>query len=297
MFGIPGLDSFGAIHAGFGIAGLLLGLAVVVLQKGTAWHRRFGLLYAAAMVLLNATALAIYDLFGRFGPFHILALVSLATLGAGVIPVWLRRPREWLDIHARCMSWSYAGLVAAFFAEIGARLPGVGFVTGVLVPTVAVTLIAAVFIHLRVRHIVARAALMLVCVGVPAHGAQGEKPQPTGTVTVRVTGFADGGGVARVALVNAGQFLSANRALRARSVSIQDGVATCVFEDVPYGTYAVQAYQDRNGNGKLDRNFVGIPSEPYGFSRGARSWTGPPKFKDAAFTYSSAVMTIDVRVQ
>jgi len=297
MFGIRGLDSFGAIHAGFGIAGLLLGLAVVVLQKGTAWHRRVGLLYAAAMLLLNATALAIYDLFGGFGPFHILALVSLATLAAGVLPVWLRRPREWLDIHARCMSWSYAGLVAAFFAEIGARLPGVGFVTGVLVPTVVVTMIAAVFIHVRVPRVVARVALLMLCVGVPAHAAQDEKPQPTGILTVRLTGFTNAGGVARVALVSSGQFLSASRALRARSVSIQDGSATCVFEDVPFGSYAVQAYQDRNGNGKLDRNFIGIPSEPYGFSRGARSWTGPPKFKDAAFTLSSAAMTLDVRVQ
>jgi uncharacterized membrane protein len=169
MFGIRGLDSFGAIHAGFGIAGLLLGLAVVVLPKGTAWHRRVGLLYAAAMLLLNATALAIYDLFGGFGAFHILALVSLATLAAGVLPVWLRRPREWLDIHARCMSWSYAGLVAAFFAEIGARLPGVGFVTGVLVPTVVVTLIAAILIHVRVPRVVARVALLMLCCAVQAY--------------------------------------------------------------------------------------------------------------------------------
>src|SRR5688500_19000433 len=77
MFGIRGLDSFGLIHAGFGIIALVLGLVVVVLQKGTAWHRRAGLLYAAAMLLLNGTALAIYDLFGGFGPFHIVALVSL----------------------------------------------------------------------------------------------------------------------------------------------------------------------------------------------------------------------------
>jgi uncharacterized membrane protein len=160
MFGVRGLDSFGAIHAGFGIAGLLLGLAVVAMRKGTTWHRRTGLLYAAAMLLLNATALAIYDLFGGFGPFHILALVSLATLAAGVMPVWLRRPREWLDVHARCMSWSYAGLVAAFFAEIGVRLPGVGFVAGVVVPTVSVTLVAAVFIHVRVPRIITRFAFV-----------------------------------------------------------------------------------------------------------------------------------------
>ena|SRR5688572_8535464 len=153
MFGIRGLDLFGAIHAGVGLASLLLGLAVVMVLKGTARHRRLGGFYAAAMLLLNGTALAIYDLFGGFGVFHVLAIISLATLAAGVVPVWLRPP-QWLDIHARCMSWSYAGLVAAFFAEIGARLPGVGLVIGVVVPTLAVTLVAAALIHIRVPRLI-----------------------------------------------------------------------------------------------------------------------------------------------
>jgi uncharacterized membrane protein len=156
MFGIRGLDAFGATHAAFGLVALVLGLGVILLRKGTAWHRRAGLLYAAAMLLLNVTALAIYDLFGGFGVFHVLALVSLVTLAAGVAPVWLRRPRGWLEIHARCMSWSYAGLVAAFFSEVGARVPGVGFATGVIVPSVVVMLTGAVLIHRRVPRMVVR---------------------------------------------------------------------------------------------------------------------------------------------
>jgi hypothetical protein len=119
-------------------------------------HRRVGVLYGVSMLLLNLTALSIYDLFGRFGVFHWLALVSLATVIAGVLHVWLRRPAgSWLELHARAMSWSYAGLLAAFFAEIGARLPGVGFSTGVIVPAVAVTAVAAILIHTRVPRIVA----------------------------------------------------------------------------------------------------------------------------------------------
>ena len=158
MFGIRGLDPLGATHAAFGLAALVCGLGVLLLPKGTALHRRIGLLYAMTMVLLNGTALAIYDLFGGFGVFHVLALVSLTTLAAGVLPVWLRRPRDWMEIHARCMSWSYAGLVAAFFSEIGARLPGVGFLPGVLVPTVVVIAVAAVLIHVRVPRMAARMA-------------------------------------------------------------------------------------------------------------------------------------------
>ena len=155
MFGIPGLDAGGLVHATIGVAALLLGLPVLLLRKGTAVHRRLGLLYVLSMVLLNVTALSIYDLFGRFGIFHWLAILSLATVSAGVLHVWLRWPaRSWMELHAQLMSWSYAGLVAAFFAEIGARVPGVGFATGVIVPTIAVTAIAAVLIHRGVPRII-----------------------------------------------------------------------------------------------------------------------------------------------
>jgi len=109
------------------------------------------------MVLLNLTALSIYDLFGGFGAFHVLALVSLGSVAGGVVPVWLRRPRtRWLEVHARFMSWSYAGLLAAFSAEIGARLPGVGFMTGVIVPAAGVTVIAALLIHVGVPRTIGR---------------------------------------------------------------------------------------------------------------------------------------------
>lgn len=42
------------------------------------------------------------------------------------------------------------------------------------------------------------------------------------------------------------------------------------------------AHQDANGNGKLDKNFVGVPIEAYGFSNGARGRMGPPSFEAAA---------------
>jgi uncharacterized protein (DUF2141 family) len=39
------------------------------------------------------------------------------------------------------------------------------------------------------------------------------------------------------------------------------------FDDLPPGHYAVQVMHDENDNGKLDSNFLGIPSEGYGFSQ------------------------------
>jgi uncharacterized protein (DUF2141 family) len=66
---------------------------------------------------------------------------------------------------------------------------------------------------------------------------------------------------------------------------------------VPYGSYAVQAYHDENGNRRLDRNLLGAPSEPYGFSNDARRSFGPPSYKEAEFTLSSHAMTLEIRVR
>jgi uncharacterized membrane protein len=151
VFGIRGLDAFGLVHALIGIAALLLGLFVVTLRKGTSLHRKIGLSYVIAMVALNGTALWIYDLTGRFGPFHIAALVSLATLLAGYVPVLFRASfTDWVALHGTFMSWSYVGLVAAFLSEIAARVPGVGFSPAVIGATVVAVVGGAVLIHTRV---------------------------------------------------------------------------------------------------------------------------------------------------
>ena len=53
------------------------------------------------------------------------------------------------------------------------------------------------------------------------------------------------------------------------------------FEGLAAGSYAVLVFQDVNGNGELDQNFMGIPREPLGFSN--RYWgKGAPAFSAAA---------------
>lgn len=153
MFGIHGLDALGLVHALFGIASLLLGLAVVITPKGTPVHRRIGQYYAVNMLMLNVTALAIYDLSGRFNGFHVLALISLATIGAGLVPVWTRRPEPgWLERHRRFMSWSFAGVVSAFIMEITHRVPQLGTAVTIAAMLVVMTA-AAILIEIRVPRV------------------------------------------------------------------------------------------------------------------------------------------------
>lgn len=163
MLGIPGLDPFGLAHALIGIAALLMGLVVVMRPKGDASHRVCGAAYVVAMVLLNASALAMYDLTGRLNAFHVFALISLATLAAGWVPALRRRPaRRWYERHAMFMAWSYVGLVAAFVSEIVTRIPvfssGAAFGAAVAGTAVAILGAGAIVIHWLVPPAVARVA-------------------------------------------------------------------------------------------------------------------------------------------
>lgn len=66
-------------------------------------------------------------------------------------------------------------------------------------------------------------------------------------------------------------------------VAISGSTARCVFPRLAPGIYAVGAFHDENGNGKLDTNFLGIPSEGVGVSNNKRPLVGPPSWNDAKF--------------
>jgi uncharacterized protein (DUF2141 family) len=79
-------------------------------------------------------------------------------------------------------------------------------------------------------------------------------------------------------------------------VKISSKSATCVFDNVKPGTYAIAAMHDENGNGKLDTNFLGIPREGTGASRDARGTMGAPKWADAVFQFAGGSSTIPVTI-
>ncbi|MCB0636110.1 MAG: DUF2141 domain-containing protein [Lewinella sp.] len=56
----------------------------------------------------------------------------------------------------------------------------------------------------------------------------------------------------------------------------------CTTPALPAGRYAVAAFHDLNGNGKLDTNLLGIPQEPYAFSNGAAAKWRSPSFQEVS---------------
>jgi uncharacterized protein (DUF2141 family) len=57
--------------------------------------------------------------------------------------------------------------------------------------------------------------------------------------------------------------------------------------DLPPGDYAFFIYDDVNGNGKLDKTWVGFPDEPYAFSNNVKLGFSQPSFADLRFTVSA----------
>lgn len=68
--------------------------------------------------------------------------------------------------------------------------------------------------------------------------------------------------------------------------------STCVFAGVDAGTYAIVAFHDKNGNGSIDKNFLGIPTESWCTSRNATAVFGPPSFGAAKFLARAAVVRL-----
>lgn len=73
--------------------------------------------------------------------------------------------------------------------------------------------------------------------------------------------------------------------------------AVCVFRNVAEGVYGISAFHDENENGKIDTNFVGMPTEDYCASRNARGTFGPPSFADAKFKYNGGRKRLEARMK
>lgn len=102
-------------------------------------------------------------------------------------------------------------------------------------------------------------------------------------------------GVVRCGLFQASGWLK--RPIRSAVAKIQGGSALCRFQRVPKGVYGASAFHDENSNGKLDTNFVGMPTEDYCASRNARGTFGPPSFDDAKFEYRGGTKRIEARMK
>jgi uncharacterized protein (DUF2141 family) len=103
-------------------------------------------------------------------------------------------------------------------------------------------------------------------------------------LTVRVENVVPGG-ILRLGLYDQTGYPNDDaKPIASADVPATPGETIVTLHNVPTGTYAIQAYQDVNSNGKIDTTWLGLPTEPFGFSRDAVPFLSKPAFDDVKFT-------------
>jgi uncharacterized protein (DUF2141 family) len=67
------------------------------------------------------------------------------------------------------------------------------------------------------------------------------------------------------------------------------------LDGIAPGTYALIAIHDRNGDGKMEKNFLGLPLEGYGLSTNPQPLL-VPRFNDGKFQITDGENRIEVRL-
>ncbi len=110
------------------------------------------------------------------------------------------------------------------------------------------------------------------------------------SIDVRVDNVRPNQGAVRVALYDEGTWLG--EPVVGRQIAASGSSVTLRIQAPASGRYGLAAYQDTNSDGRLNRNIVGIPSEPTAFSNDAPMSFGPPRFADAALDVSAPSQTV-----
>lgn len=113
--------------------------------------------------------------------------------------------------------------------------------------------------------------------------AMPDQPAAGCTLRIHVDGLRNSTGVVGAAIFKSpdGWPEDMNKALHHWPTPIAAGAreATAVMENLPPGDYGVVAIHDENRNHKLDRNFIGIPKEGFGFANNPHVGLSAPPYK------------------
>jgi uncharacterized protein (DUF2141 family) len=69
------------------------------------------------------------------------------------------------------------------------------------------------------------------------------------------------------------------------------------IEKMVSGTYAISVIHDEDGDGDLDKNFIGIPTEGFGVSQNVRTMIGAPDFEDCQFELKTSPLQLNIKMR
>jgi uncharacterized protein (DUF2141 family) len=115
------------------------------------------------------------------------------------------------------------------------------------------------------------------------------------TVTVVISALASTQSAVKLNFYNAAdKFLQKDQQAFRMVVKPEGKTEISIPVELAPGEWAVALTQDTNDNGKLDKNMLGIPTEPYAFSNNVRPRLAAPKFEECKFTVSGPGKVVSI---
>lgn len=109
-----------------------------------------------------------------------------------------------------------------------------------------------------------------------------------GDLTIQLDGVQNTNGNLMIAVYQGAEgFLKQDHAIAATILNAARGGRAITLRGLPAGDYAAAIFHDADGDGKMNTNLIGIPTEGFGFSNNASGTMGPPDFAQAAITVPS----------
>ena len=142
------------------------------------------------------------------------------------------------------------------------------------------------------------ASLLIFTIGYPCFPLQANS-STNSLIKVEIEGLQEAKGQICYSLFNRDKGFSDNKdnILRAECLTIKEQLPVLTIDNLHRGTYALALFHDLNQDEELNRNFLGIPQEGFGFSQNPEITTSPPSFKESAISIVETETTLQVQLR
>jgi uncharacterized protein (DUF2141 family) len=108
----------------------------------------------------------------------------------------------------------------------------------------------------------------------------------TGSMIIEFPSINPNKGMVEVSVYDKSEaFLVKDQFIQKKRAQIIDGKAQLIFENIPFGKIAVGSYHDIDADETYDKNFIGLPVEPYAFSKKPTCNWRKPRFEEVSFDF------------
>ena len=140
------------------------------------------------------------------------------------------------------------------------------------------------------------AALVISSVG----GEIGAQAEIKGDITVVITNLRNSDGEVLISLYDKAEGFPRDRTAILRTAAVPasaSGQVSIVFEELPYGDYAIAVLHDEDDSLDMSFGALHLPKEGYCFSNNLKVRLSAPKFKKAKFTLNADNVTQTLRMR